>query len=101
MSYDIKKSGERIQRLRIQEGYTQEALANKLSIDRSLLSHIESGKRGCSVDLLVRLSEVFTVSLDVLVLGEERATLNIADREQLRSDIAKLIDRLELFNEKL
>ncbi|WP_366800484.1 helix-turn-helix transcriptional regulator [uncultured Oscillibacter sp.] len=49
MAYDIKKSGARIRQLRIQGGYTQEKLAGVLNIDRSLLSHIEAGKRGCSV----------------------------------------------------
>ena len=70
--YDMKKSGERIRRLRNEHGYTQEALAKKLGIDRSLLSHIEAGKRGCSVDLLVQLSEFFNVTLDLLVLGRGR-----------------------------
>ena len=71
MNYDMKECGKRVQQLRIQKGYTQETLANRLSIDRSLLSYIESGKRGCSVDLLVQLSDVFGVSLDILVLGKE------------------------------
>ena len=70
--YDMKKSGERIRQLRNEHGYTQEALAKKLGIDRSLLSHIEAGKRGCSVDLLVQLSEFFNVTLDLLVLGRGR-----------------------------
>ena len=69
MTYDIKKSGERIRQLRIENGYTQEALAKKLRVDRSLLSHIEAGKRGCSVDLLVQLSDLFGVILDLLILG--------------------------------
>ena len=52
MNYNMKQSGERIQQLRIQAGYTQSELALKLNINRSFLSHIESGKKGCSVDLL-------------------------------------------------
>lgn len=69
MTYDIKKSGERIRQLRIENGYTQKALAQKLGVDWSLLSHIEAGKRGCSVDLLVQLSDLFGVILDLLILG--------------------------------
>ena len=71
MAYDIKQSGERIRQFRIQGGYTQEKLAGALNIDRSLLSHIEAGKRGCSVDLLIQLSSFFDVSLDLLVLGKD------------------------------
>ena len=84
--YDMKKSGERIRRLRNEHGYTQEALAKKLGIDRSLLSHIEAGKRGCSVDLLVQLSEFFNVTLDLLVLGRGRkASTKRLRRRKLRS----------------
>lgn len=55
MYYDIKRSGKRIHQLRIHNGYTQEAVAQALNIDRSLLSHVEAGKKGCSVDLLIQL----------------------------------------------
>lgn len=68
MYYDIKESGERIRQLRIHNGYTQEMMAQKLNTDRSLLSYVESGKKGCSVDLLIQLSSVFGVSIDYLVL---------------------------------
>lgn len=74
MSYDMKECGERIHQLRLHAGYTQSELASKLNIDRSFLSHIESGKRGCSVDLLVQFSGLFSVSLDYLALGKDAFT---------------------------
>ena len=101
MAYNIKQSGERIRQLRIQSGYTQEKLAGVLNIDRSLLSHIEAGKRGCSVDLLIQLSEFFDVSLDLLVLGKENATSGETKRKLLKSDLTELIERLEMFKESL
>lgn len=101
MLYDIELSGERILKLRIQSGYTQEKLARALNIDRSLLSHIEAGKRGCSVDLLIQLSRFFDVSLDMLVLGENRSVPGEVERNQLKMDIAELTNRLEAFKKKL
>jgi len=102
MYYDIKQSGERIRQLRIQSRNTQEALAKKLNIDRSLLSHIEAGKRGCSVDLLIQLSNFFGVSLDVLVLGKEQdMPLSVKERQGLKSEIAALISRMAALQEKL
>lgn len=101
MNYDIKRSGERIRQLRKEIGYTQERLAQTLNIDRSLLSHIEAGKRGCSIDLLIRLSDVFNVSLDLLVLGRDKTALDTSSRNLLRSDITELIDRLESFRKRL
>ena len=102
LNYDMKQSGERIRQLRIQSKFTQEMLAKELNIDRSLLSHVEASKRGCSVDLFVRLSNFFNVSLDLLITGKERPTpSNVKDRNMLKSDITELIDHLEAFRENL
>ena len=98
MNYDMKESGNRIRQRRIQRGCTQERLAKEMNIDRSLLSHVEAGKRGCSVDLFVRLSDYFNVSLDLLILGKEQPAQNL---KQLKRDIGELIDQLEEFKEKL
>ena len=102
MNYDMKKSGARIRQLRIENGYTQEILAQKLGIDRSLLSHVEAGRRGCSVDLFVRLSDLFGVSLDLLIMGRNQAMLPGADdRNLLKVTIEGLLDQLEEFKKKL
>lgn len=102
MHYDMKQSGEQIRRLRKKNGYTQEALAKKLNIDRSLISHIEAGKRGCTVDMLVQLSELFNVSLDFLILGRETVTsLDDEVKAHLRSVISGLISYLEMLMKKI
>lgn len=98
MIYDMKESGERIQQLRIQHGYTQGKLARELNVDRSFLSYIESGKKGCSIDLLVQLSALFDVSLDYIVFGQEwRSVLPGKNEAHLKADIEKLICSLEDF----
>lgn len=98
MSYDMKKSGMCIQQLRIRHGYTQEEFARALGVDRSYLSRIESGKKGCSVDLLIQLSELLNVSIDYIVMGKTRSTLlEAAAKEQLKSDVENLISHLETF----
>ncbi len=92
MYYDIKQCGERIRQLRIQNHYTQEGLAQIINIDRSFYSRIETGQKGCSVDLLIRLSDCFQVSLDYLVLGKSHGTV---DTEQLKAQIERLAVYLE------
>ncbi len=99
MYYDIKQSGERIRQLRIQSGYTQNELAERLNIDQSFLSRIESGRKGCSVDLFVQFSELFHVSLDVLILGLE--TTDAKRRVQLKANIARLVDQLSQLQKQL
>ena len=102
MSYNTKKSGARIQQLRARNGYTQEEFAKMLNIDRSNLSRIESGKRGCSLDLLVQLSDLFDVSLDDLVLGENKPdTLSVGEKRHLKENIETLIGQLEAFKSTL
>lgn len=101
MSYDEKRSGERIRQLRIHSGYTQETLAEKLNIDRSFLSYVESGKKGCSVDILVQLAATFGVSIDYIVLGSHSRFVNPADTAQMREEIETLICHLESFGKFL
>ncbi len=101
MYYDMKNSGERIRQLRIKSGLTQEKAANKLNIDRSYYSRIESGKKGCSVDLLVHLSEMFHSSLDYLILGKTPRTMSTSDKTQLEREIKGLIEHLEQFKGSL
>lgn len=96
MSYDVKKSGERIRQLRIQHEFTQGMVAETLNIDRSFYSRIEAGKYGCSVDLFVQLSNLFAVSLDYLILGIYGETLiEKTERALLKADVTKLVGYLD------
>lgn len=98
MFYDMEKSGVRIRQLRMKNNLTQEKAAESLRVDRSFYSRIESGKKGCSVDLFIQLSELFQVSLDYLILGRYPGTRpEGADTAQLKQDIADLVMCLERF----
>lgn len=99
MHYDMRQSGARIRFLRKQNGYTQEELARLLSIDRSFLSSIESGKKGCSVDLFIQLAGFFHISLDDLILGKEHT--GTSSKEKVKECISALIDHLESFKSSL
>ena len=102
MSYDMKKTGDRIRQLRTQKGYTQEQIAQALNIDRSFYGRIELGQKGCSVDFLIRLSSFFAVSLDYLVLGKDPSeALCQKTREVLKADVVKVISQLEKLMSKL
>ena len=71
-------------------------------MDRSHLSRIESGTKGCSVDLFIQLSEFFHVPIDSLILGMERNNaLEHGSKVQLKKEIAELIDRLTMLQAHL
>ena len=98
MNYDMKGSGERIRQLRIKNGLTQEKTAAALNIDRSFYNRIEAGKKGCSIDLFIQLSELFHASLDYLITGRySENLLEAADKARMKEDIEKLIEHLEQF----
>ncbi len=102
MNYDMEKTGQRIQQLRIQHGYTQEEFAKALNIDRSNLSRIESGRRGCSLDLLVQLSGILGVTLDYIVFGRDKLDwITVDSRERLKVGLEHLINQLEVFKSSL
>lgn len=65
--------GTRIKTLRTQKGFSQEALADRLEISRQAIAKWESGQSRPSTGNLLTLCEVFGVSLDELVSGEELA----------------------------
>lgn len=89
MKYNILEVGKRIQKLRREKGLTQEQLANCLSISTVHLAKIESGKRGCSMDILIDISAVLSASLDYLVHGK---VLNNDVRARLDAVIQILVE---------
>ncbi|MDP4086004.1 MAG: helix-turn-helix transcriptional regulator [Bacillota bacterium] len=64
--------GRRIKALREKKSWSQLFVAEKLKIDNSVLSKIESGKRGIEVPLLDKFADLFEVSTDE-ILGRTKA----------------------------
>lgn len=64
------KTHEILKKLRIDYGYTQQNLADLLKIDRSAYTYYESGKTNPSIDKLIRLANLYGVTVDKL-LGNE------------------------------
>lgn len=63
--------GERLQQLRKENGMSQEELGNLLFVSRQTVSLWENNQTVPTVDNLVRLKEIFGVSLDSILTGEE------------------------------
>lgn len=99
MYHNTKASGARIRELRIAKNFTQDELAEHMNVSHGFISLIESGKKGCSVDVLIALSNLFGVSIDYIVLGA--ATFTAPDSAALKADIQELIGHLEKFRGRL
>lgn len=63
--------GENIQKLRKQSGLSQEELSEKLFVTRQTVSKWELGQSSPDLDYIVKLGEIFNVSTDFLIKGED------------------------------
>mgnify|MGYP004534893665 FL=1 len=77
-----------LKNLRIEKGLNQTELAEKLFINKSMISSYEKGTRMPSLDILMQLTFIFNVSIDYM-LGVQRN--NIEDKQK-SIDISGLND---------
>ena len=57
--------------IRKKKGYSQLKVAMDLNISREALSYYENGMRCPNLEMLVKLSDYFNVSIHYLITGEE------------------------------
>ena len=60
-----------LKQIRKERRLTQLKVAQDLNISRETLSHYENNKREPSIELLIKMSEYFNVSIDFLICGKE------------------------------
>ena len=60
-----------LKEIRKRKKYNQLKVALDLSISREALSYYENGKRSPDIDMLVKLSDYFNVSIDYLITGQD------------------------------
>ena len=79
---------EKLQILRKNKGYTQEALADKLGVSRQAVAKWESGQIYPDISNLIQISNLMSVSVDYLVKDNDCA-VNI--KPQPDTDLDELI----------
>lgn len=73
---------ERIKQLRIERGLNQVDLAAKLGVSKQSVSNWENDNIQPSIEMLLKLSHIFSVSTDYLLGEESRQFLEITGLEQ-------------------
>ncbi len=71
---------DRLKKLRIEKGLSQEELSNTLSLNKSTICCYEKGTRVPSLEVLIKLSDYFEVSIDYL-LGRDVLVRNKKTRK--------------------
>ena len=64
------KFSEQLLALRLDANLSRVELAKKLNVSVRLISYWENGQRECSFDMLLKIADIFSVSVDFL-LGRE------------------------------
>lgn len=65
------KIGDKIKNARIQKNYTQEQAAENLLVSRQTISNWENGKTLPDIMSIIKMSELYEVSIDALIKGDE------------------------------
>ena len=90
---DYEKIGCKLKSLRIKKGFTQEYLAEKVDVERRLISKLENGKAKADFEKMCQIANILGVSLDYLV-DDEITYIDNGDDDILKSKI-KVLTTLE------
>jgi len=90
--------GERVRKLRIEKGLSQEALADRLHVVRQTVSKWEKGFSVPDADLLQRLADVFDVPLEELLGATETET---TDLDLISKKLSSISEELSIRNRRL
>ena len=74
--------GNKLKLLRLQDNITQEQLAQKLNLTKSVISAYETGLRLPSYDVLIRIAKIFNVSTDYLLGLEHKQEVDLSGLSQ-------------------
>lgn len=89
--------GQKIKELRLQRGWSQEKLAEKIGIGQQYISKYESGKLSPSFKTLSKIADVLGVSVDFLRTKEkvDLSNVNVQDK-----NLRELLNEVNDLNEE-
>ncbi len=88
--------GEKVQSLRKLKGMSQEELVQHINVSRQAVSKWELNDTLPDIEKLIKISELFEVTIDTLVKDEKKLETNIASQCKVISDEEKLHKRYQI-----
>lgn len=90
---------ERLKTLRLEKNLTQQQVAERIHVTKSMISAYETAIRCPSYDILIKLATLFHVSVDFLLGRKKEPTLDITGLNDTQVGlISNLIDELRKAN---
>jgi len=87
--------GDKLRQLRTLKGLSQEQLAKRMGITKSMISAYENSVRQPSYDVLMRIALFFNVSMDFFFGFDKRKYLDVTNLSDTQvSVLSKIIDEL-------
>ena len=87
--------GDKLKQLRTLKGLSQEQLAKRMSITKSMISAYENSIRLPSYDVLIKIALFFNVSMDYFFGFDKRKYIDVTDLSDLQvSILSQLVDEL-------
>lgn len=75
--------GKRVKKRRIELGYTQEYLAEKMDVSIQMISGTESGKKALKLENFIKFCKILETTPDYLIKGRDPASILIEEMKQL------------------
>lgn len=72
---DSKEIGFRIKTFRLRKNIHQMGLAKMIGISQTHMSNIERGRAGVTIEILVKMSNIFQCRIDDMVFGENNSQM--------------------------
>ena len=86
---DLVRIGKFLQELRKKHGFTQEQLAEKIGVARRTVSCWETGSNMPGMDILIELSDLYSVDLREILSGERKSEQM---NEELKETVLQVAD---------
>lgn len=90
--------GNRLKTLRLEFGFTQKQLADKLGVTKSVVSYYEQQERNPSPEILIQLSYIFRTTTDYLLGLDNRMMIDVSDL--MEEDIAVIRGMIDVLKKK-
>ena len=90
--------GKRLKSLRTGQKWTQQKLADRLGVAKSIISYYESSERFPSYDVLIKIARTFHTTTDYLLGLEHERVIDAAGLKE--SEIAAITALVEIMQEK-
>lgn len=75
--------GERIREIRLMRNMTRDQLSTESGLSSKFLYEVENGKKGLSVESLLKIAEALSCSCDQIIMGKEVDGLIINQEKSL------------------